>query len=47
MIIKTADGIQSWIMVYFRSSFQSAADFPWIDAPQKYFADVVHQVPPK
>jgi len=38
--------ILSWIMVYFRNSFQSASNFPWRDDPQAYFQTVVHKTPP-
>jgi len=37
--------ILSWVMVYFRSSFRSANDFPWKDNPQEYFSHVVNEVP--
>lgn len=37
--------ILSWVMVYFRSSFRSADDFPWRENPQDYFSHVVNQVP--
>merc|ERR1711939_912327 len=38
--------ILSWVMVYFRNSFQSANDFPWRENPQAYFDQVVNTVPP-
>ncbi|EOA88680.1 hypothetical protein ACJQWK_01735 [Exserohilum turcicum] len=37
--------ILSWVMVYFRNSFQSADNFPWNDDPQAYFDHVVNTVP--
>ncbi|RAR04190.1 creatine transporter [Stemphylium lycopersici] len=37
--------ILSWVMVYFRNSFQSADNFPWNEDPQAYFDQVVNKVP--
>jgi solute carrier family 6 GABA transporter-like protein 1 len=37
--------ILSWVMVYFRNSFQSASSFPWIEDPPAYFSQVVNEVP--
>jgi solute carrier family 6 GABA transporter-like protein 1 len=37
--------ILSWVMVYFRNSFQGASSFPWIENPQAYFSHVVNEVP--
>jgi solute carrier family 6 GABA transporter-like protein 1 len=38
--------ILSWVMVYFRNSFQSASSFPWLEDPPAYFTHVVNEVPP-
>ncbi|KAF1833896.1 SNF-domain-containing protein [Decorospora gaudefroyi] len=39
--------ILSWVMVYFRNSFQGASSFPWNDNPEQYFYQVVNRVLPQ